>query len=61
VPVQGRASYYDVEVAGKTYTDIVWWYPHPTAEAAQIAGYLCFYNERVDLYVDDQLWADTAT
>lgn len=60
-PYKGDASYYDVEVAGKAYTDLAWWYPHPTAEAAPIAGYLCFYNDRVDLYVDGQLWTNTAT
>ncbi len=44
-----------------THADLAWWYPHPTAEAAQIAGYLCFYNERVDLFVDGRLWDETAT
>jgi uncharacterized protein (DUF427 family) len=54
-PYKGTAEYYDLTVAGKTYDNAVWWYRHPTPESATIAGYACFYNERVDLYVDGQL------
>lgn len=60
-PYKGDASYYDVQVAGKTHTDLAWWYPHPAAEAATIAGYVCFFNERVELYVDGDRWTETAT
>ena len=60
-PYEGTASYYDVVVDGKTHSDLVWWYPHPTLEAAAVAGSLCFYNERVDLYVDGERWPQTAT
>lgn len=28
---------------------------HPTLEAAKVAGYVCFYDERVDTYVDGAL------
>lgn len=43
---------YNVLVNGKEYKDVVWWYKHPTAESAPIAGHMCFYNEKVDLYID---------
>jgi uncharacterized protein (DUF427 family) len=33
----------------------VWWYPSPTLESTGITGYVCFYNEKVDLYVDGEL------
>jgi uncharacterized protein (DUF427 family) len=51
-PYKGTAEYYDLHVNGATHEDFVWWYRHPTLESAKIAGYVSFYNERVDLYVD---------
>jgi len=46
------ANYYNVTVNGKTHKDILWWYKYPTAESARITGFACFYNEKVDVYVD---------
>ena len=54
-PYKGTASYWSVDVDGIHHRDIVWGYPAPTLESIQIAGYLCFYNERVDLIVDGEL------
>lgn len=54
-PYKGMANYYSVVVDGERYDDIVWWYQHPVAESAGIAGYVSFYNEKVDIYVDGQL------
>jgi len=51
-PYKGRAEYYNVSVGGKLYRDLVWYYRYPTAESAPIAGHMCFYNERVEVYVD---------
>ncbi len=34
------------------HDDVVWSYEKPIPAAAEIAGRLCFYNERVDLSVD---------
>jgi uncharacterized protein (DUF427 family) len=51
-PYKGRAEYYHVSVNGRQYKDIVWYYRYPTSESAPIAGYLCFYNEMVDVWVD---------
>ncbi len=48
-PYKGLAHYHSVEVGGRRFEDIAWYYPHATNEAAPIAGgYLCFYDERVD-------------
>jgi uncharacterized protein (DUF427 family) len=30
----------------------VWYYQYPTAESAPVVGHLCFYNEKVDVWVD---------
>lgn len=45
-------SDYNVVVNGKEYKDLIWWYKTPTVECSPIAGHLCFYNERVDIYID---------
>jgi uncharacterized protein (DUF427 family) len=47
-----RGSYYNVKVKGKEIKDVVWYYRYPTAESALVAGRLCFYNEKVDVFVD---------
>ncbi|KAF1849541.1 DUF427-domain-containing protein [Cucurbitaria berberidis CBS 394.84] len=52
-PYKGRANYYHVKLDGKEYRDLVWYYRYPTTESAPIAGYVCFYNEKVDVWVDD--------
>jgi uncharacterized protein (DUF427 family) len=54
-PYKGVARYWSVEVDGKRHEDIVWGYDHPLPESQKIAGLVSFYNERVDIYVDDVL------
>jgi uncharacterized protein (DUF427 family) len=54
-PYKGTASYWSVVLDGRTYDDLVWIYRTPLPESQKIAGYACFYNERVDLYVDGSL------
>jgi uncharacterized protein (DUF427 family) len=51
-PYKGTAEYYTVTVDGRPHENLAWWYRHPTRESAPIAGYVCFYNERVDTIVD---------
>jgi len=51
-PYKGMANYYNVKVDGKEIKDAVWYYRYPTAESALVAGRLCFYNEKVDVFVD---------
>jgi uncharacterized protein (DUF427 family) len=46
------SSYYNVKVGGIEIKDAVWFYRYPTHESAAIAGRLCFYNEKVDVFVD---------
>jgi uncharacterized protein (DUF427 family) len=54
-PYKGTASYWDVSVGDKAYKDLVWSYPDPIPECPKIKRLLCFYNEKVDLYVDGEL------
>ena len=51
-PFKGDASYWSVQVGDAVHDDVVWSYETPIPAAAEIAGLLCFYNERVDLSVD---------
>jgi uncharacterized protein (DUF427 family) len=52
---KGFASYWSVRAADETEEDLVWFYPEPRHEAERIAGYLAFFNERVDLELDGEL------
>ncbi len=54
-PYKGTASYYNVVIDGQARENIVWWYPMPAAESQKIAGYVAFYNEKVDIHVDGKL------
>jgi len=52
-PYKGEAEYYHVEIEGKEYNDIVWFYDRPTVECAAVTGLCCFYNEKVDVSIMD--------
>jgi uncharacterized protein (DUF427 family) len=54
-PYKGTATYWSVDTGTQTHTDVVWIYRTPLPESQKIAGLACFYNERVDLYVDGVL------
>jgi uncharacterized protein (DUF427 family) len=51
-PYKGTASYWSLEVNGRVHNDLVWTYRTPLPESMKITGLVCFYNEKVDLYVD---------
>jgi uncharacterized protein (DUF427 family) len=54
-PYKGSASYWHLDVNGQHYDDFVWIYRTPLPESQKIAGLAAFYNEKVDLWVDDAL------
>jgi uncharacterized protein (DUF427 family) len=41
---KGTASYYDVEVKGKTNKDAAWFYPQAKDEAKEIENYVAFWK-----------------
>lgn len=43
-PWKGVASYYTLEVDGKTNKDAAWYYPAPKEAAKQIEGYIAFWR-----------------
>lgn len=51
-PYKGDASYWSVRSGDSLVEDVGWSYPTPLAESAAIAGYVSFYNEKVDITVD---------
>ena len=54
-PYKGTASYWSVQAGGELHTDIVWIYRAPLPESQKIAGLACFYDEKVDVYLDGEL------
>jgi uncharacterized protein (DUF427 family) len=52
-PYKGVASYYSLRTEDGLAADLAWYYPDPTPEAGRIGGLVCFYNERVQLDVDE--------
>lgn len=51
-PYKGRASYYSAALHEQTVDDIAWTYPFPIPEAPRLEQLICFYDERVDTWVD---------
>ena len=51
-PFKGEASYWSAEIGGETHDGIVWAYETPIPAAAEIAGLLSFYPNRVEITVD---------
>jgi uncharacterized protein (DUF427 family) len=60
-PFKGQASYWSAHVGGEIYQDLVWSYETPIPAAAQIAGLMCFYNERVELTMGEERQPGAAT
>lgn len=54
-PYKGTASYWSVALDGQPLADLAWGYRAPLPESQKIAGLVCFYNEKVDLYLDGVL------
>jgi len=48
-PFKGQASYYSVRTDDGELHDAVWSYEHPHDAVPQIAGYLAFYPDRVQI------------
>jgi len=51
-PWKGQASYWSVAVDGDVREDAAWSYPTPLPESERVAGLVCFYPDRVDVFVD---------
>lgn len=54
-PYKGTAEYRHIRLGEDEFRDLVWLYRAPLPESQKIAGLACFYNEKVDIYIDDVL------
>jgi hypothetical protein len=61
LPFKGQASYWSAQVGDELYKNLVWSYERPIPRARQIAGLMCFYNERVQLTISEQHQQDRKT
>ncbi len=52
---KGTASYFSLAVGGRSVADIAWTYESPLPDAAELAGYVSFFDERVDVRLDGEL------
>jgi uncharacterized protein (DUF427 family) len=53
-PYKGVTSaYWSVRVEDRIHPDIAWAYDFPTRELLPIAGLIAFYNEKVDIFLDE--------
>ena len=54
-PYKGVTSgYWSAAVADTVHPDVAWTYDYPLREVLPIAGLLAFYNEKVDLFLDNE-------
>jgi uncharacterized protein (DUF427 family) len=51
-PYKGEARYWHVRAGGRSLDDLAWSYQEPIPECPKIENLVCFFNERVDTYVD---------
>ena len=52
---KGEARYFHAQAGDGLIENVAWTYRYPTSEAARIAGYVCFPQGKVDMYVDGEL------
>ncbi|WP_100499342.1 DUF427 domain-containing protein [Geodermatophilus chilensis] len=48
----GGGSYWSVRLEGRLEQDVAWSYPEPAHDAEAVGGLVCFFDDRVDLAVD---------
>jgi uncharacterized protein (DUF427 family) len=53
-PYKGTAAYWSVDTGSGPHRDIVWIYRTPLPESQKVAGLACFYDEKVDVYLDGE-------
>jgi uncharacterized protein (DUF427 family) len=53
-PYKGTTSgYWSIQVGDSIQPDLAWSYDFPTRQLLPITGLIAFYNEKVDIFVDD--------
>ncbi len=49
---KGYASYHSATLDGRELRDLAWSYEQPLPEAREVAGFICFFDERLDVILD---------
>ncbi|QFZ17954.1 DUF427 domain-containing protein [Saccharothrix syringae] len=52
-PYKGTAEYWSVTLPDATHDNLAWSYRTPLPESQKIAGLIAFYNEKVDIHLDN--------
>jgi class 3 adenylate cyclase/uncharacterized protein (DUF427 family) len=52
-PFKGDATYWNLLVGERTAENLVWAYEEPIADAAQLAGHVAFYRNRIDEWLEE--------
>jgi uncharacterized protein (DUF427 family) len=52
-PYKGSAAYWSVDTGTNVHKDVIWIYRTPLPESQKIAGLAAFYDEKVDVFIDD--------
>ncbi len=60
-PYKGIASYWSVKIGDYVAENVVWSYRETISECPKIKDLLCFFNERADIYLDNELQARPQT
>lgn len=56
-PYKGEATYLSLTLDGVVVDDVCWTYRTPTVEAANIAGMLGLYHEKLDVFIDGKRYS----
>ena len=51
---KGHATHYTAVFDDQELVNIAWSYQEPLPDAAEVAGLVCFYQERLDLFLDGE-------
>jgi len=54
-PYKGDAQHWHLKMSGDTVEDAAWSLPEPIGEGRKVAGYFCFYPDKVQVEVDGKL------
>ena len=52
---KGEAQYFHAQIGDELIENVAWTYRYTTHEAAAVAGYVCFPQGKVEMYVDGEL------
>jgi uncharacterized protein (DUF427 family) len=53
-PYKGEASYWSLDAGGRRREHLGWSYERPLPDAVAVTGLVCFWDERVDVFLDGE-------